>query len=334
MVNSSQVRKLFKKFSSYRVLIVGDVMIDSYMFGKVERISPEAPIPIVTSTHKENRLGGAANVALNIKSLGATPLLCSVIGKDEKADVLLKRMEVQGIPPEGLVQTKKRKTTVKTRVISQHQHLLRVDEEENTPLSASLEKRLLEVIYKTLSQSIDAVIFEDYDKGIITPSIIKHTTELANEYNIPVLVDPKKRNYHQYKNITLFKPNFRELVEGSKIDLDKSDHDKQFILAKKLHKEKNFDLILITLSEAGVFISDGESYSTIPAEVREITDVSGAGDTLIATASLCCAAGLTPFDIASISNLAGGLVCEKSGVVPVNRDDLMEEMLIRVEHDE
>jgi len=301
MVNSSQVRKLFKKFSSYRVLIVGDVMIDSYMIGKVERISPEAPIPIVTSTHKENRLGGAANVALNIKSLGATPLLCSVIGKDEKADVLLERLEVQGISPEGLVQTKKRKTTVKTRVISQHQHLLRVDEEENTPLSASLEKRLLEVIYKALSQSIDAVIFEDYDKGIITPSIIKHTTELANEYNIPVLVDPKKRNYHQYKNITLFKPNFRELVEGSKTDLDKSDHDKQFILAKKLHKTKNI--------------------------------VSGAGDTLIATASLCCAAGLTPFDIASISNLAGGLVCEKSGVVPVNRDDLMEEMLIRLGND-
>ena len=315
------------------MLIVGDVMIDSYVFGKVERISPEAPIPIVTSTHKENRLGGAANVALNIKSLGATPLLCSVIGKDEKANVLLKRLETQGISPECLIQTKKRKTTVKTRIISQHQHLLRVDEEENTPLSASLEKRLLEVIYKTLSQSIDAVIFEDYDKGVITPAIIEHTIELANEYNIPVLVDPKKRNYHQYKNITLFKPNFRELVEGSKTDLNKSDFDKQFILAKKLHKERNIDLVLITLSEAGVFISDGESYSTIPAKVREITDVSGAGDTLIATASLCCAAGLTPFDIASISNLAGGLVCEKSGVVPVNRDDLMEEMLMRLGND-
>ena len=333
MVNSSQVRKLFKNFSSYRVLIVGDVMIDSYMFGKVERISPEAPIPIVTSTHKENRLGGAANVALNIKSLGATPLLCSVIGKDEKADVLLKRLETQGISPEGLIQTKKRKTTVKTRIISQHQHLLRVDEEENTPLSASLEKRLLEIIYKTLSQSIDAVIFEDYDKGVITTAIIEHTTELANEYNIPVLVDPKKRNYHQYKNITLFKPNFRELVESSKTNMEKSDHSKLFTSAKKLHKEKNIDLVLITLSEAGVFISDGESYSTIPAEVREITDVSGAGDTLIATASLCCAAGLKPFDIASISNLAGGLVCEKSGVVPVNRDDLMEEMLMRLGND-
>lgn len=334
MVNSSQVRKLFDKFTSSRVLIIGDVMIDSYMFGKVERISPEAPIPIVTSTHKENRLGGAANVALNIKSLGATPLLCSVIGKDEKSDVLMERLNVQGISPEGLVQTTKRKTTVKTRIISQHQHLLRVDEEDDTLLSASLEKRLLELIYKTLSQSIDAVIFEDYDKGVITPAIIEHTTELANEYNIPVVVDPKKRNYHQYKNITLFKPNFRELVEGSKTDVVKSDHKKLFTLAKKLHKTRNIDLLLITLSEAGVFISDGESYSTIPAEVREITDVSGAGDTLIATASLCCAAGLTPFDIASISNLAGGLVCEKSGVVPVNRDDLMEEMLIRLGNDE
>lgn len=334
MVNSSQVRKLFDKFKSSRVLIIGDVMIDSYMFGKVERISPEAPIPIVTSTHKENRLGGAANVALNIKSLGATPLLCSVIGKDEKSGVLMERLNAQGISPEGLVQTKKRKTTVKTRIISQHQHLLRVDEEDDTPLSASLEKRLLELIYKTLSQSIDAVIFEDYDKGVITPAIIEHTTELANEYNIPVLVDPKKRNYHKYKNITLFKPNFREVVEGSKSELVKSDHKKLFTLAKKLHKTRNIDLVFITLSEAGVFISDGESYSTIPAEVREITDVSGAGDTLIATASLCCAAGLTPFDIASISNLAGGLVCEKSGVVPVNRDDLMEEMLIRLGNDE
>ena len=333
MVNSTQVRKLFKKFSSCRVLIIGDVMIDSYMFGKVERISPEAPIPIVTSSHKKNRLGGAANVALNIKSLGATPLLCSVIGKDDNANMLLERLEAQGISPEGLIQTKKRKTTVKTRVISQHQHLLRVDEEEDTPLSASLEKRLLEVIYKILSQSIDAVIFEDYDKGVITPAIIEKTIELANEYNIPVLVDPKKRNYHQYKNIKLFKPNFRELIEGSKTDLEKSDHGRLFTLAKKLHREKNIELVFITLSEAGVFISDGESYSTIPAEIREITDVSGAGDTLIATASLCCAAGLTPFDIASISNLAGGLVCEKSGVVPVNRDDLMEEMLIKLGKD-
>lgn len=333
MVNSSEVKKLFRNFSSSRVLIIGDVMIDSYIFGKVERISPEAPIPIVTSNEKENRLGGAANVALNIKSLGATPLLCSVVGKDNNAGILEQRLEKQGISNEGLVHTKKRETTRKTRVISQYQHLLRVDEEDDTPLSATLEKRLIEVIYKKLSRDVDAVIFEDYDKGVITPAIIDHTVELANKYKIPVLVDPKKRNYHYYKNVTLFKPNFRELVEGSKTDPDKSDTARLFVLAKKLHSKQKIDLVLITLSEAGVFISDGESYSSIPAEVREITDVSGAGDTLIATASLCCAAGLSPFDIASISNLAGGLVCEKSGVVPVNRDDLMEEMLIRVGND-
>ena len=322
------IKSVFDSFNQFNILIIGDIMIDSYMWGKVDRISPEAPVPIVISTKQEYRLGGAANVALNVQALGANPILCSAIGKDSKSRTLQNLLKKRKLTNEGILEDESRKTTVKTRIIADNQHLLRVDEEIDTELSPETEKEFIKKILTILSdKQIHAVIFEDYDKGCITSDVIKSVVEFANKSNIPTLVDPKKRNFMEYKNVTLFKPNFKELVEGSKIDIKKGDFEGVFAASQKLHSELSAKYLLITLSELGVFISYNNSYKTIPAEIRDIADVSGAGDTLIGTAGLCLAAGLEPEVIAVISNLAGGLVCEKVGVVPINKDQLLNEVI-------
>lgn len=328
MAEKVDFQSVFETFNQKNILIIGDVMIDSYMWGKVDRISPEAPVPIVNNIKKENRLGGAGNVIINVQALGATPILCSVIGKDSKSKTLHSLLRKRNLSTEGIIEDENRKTTVKTRVIAENQHLLRVDEEVDRELDKETEKKFIDNILTILAdKQIHAIIFQDYDKGSITPAVIKTVVEYANNANIPTLVDPKKRNFMEYKNVTLFKPNFKELVEGSKIDINKGDFKAIFEASQKLKEELNCKYQLITLSELGVFISYNNSYKTIPAEIRDIADVSGAGDTLISTASLCLAAGLEPEKIAGISNLAGGLVCEKVGVVPINKEQLLKETL-------
>ncbi len=313
-------------FAKYKVMIIGDVMIDSYLWGKVERISPEAPVPVVTSTSEENRLGGAANVALNIQSLGATPILCSVIGNDLQSSTFYNLLKKQNITSEGIIEDKQRITTIKTRVISNHQQLLRVDREVDTPLSHEMELRFIDHIIKVLNNNkIDAIIFEDYDKGAITLNVIQHIVNEAIKRNIPTLVDPKKRNFTNYNCVTLFKPNFKELNEGLKVEASKSNPATLFDAAKILHQQKNISLVMITLSEGGVFMSTGKEFRVVPAHIRAIADVSGAGDTVISVASLCMAAGLNPFETAAIANMAGGLVCEKVGVVPIDKELLKVE---------
>ena len=333
-MKNTDIKSIFESFNQFNILIIGDVMIDSYMWGKVNRISPEAPVPIIMSTHQENRLGGAANVALNVQALGANPILCAVIGKDSKAKTFHSLLKKRNLTGEGIIEDEARKTTVKTRIIADNQHLLRVDEELDTELAKETEKTFINHILTILAdKQIHAIIFEDYDKGCITPKVIEHIVDYANKNNIPSLVDPKKRNFMNYKQVTLFKPNFKELVEGSKIDIKKGDFNGIFEAAKLMHKELNVKYLLVTLSELGVFISSNGSYKTIPAEIRDIADVSGAGDTVIGTASLCLAAGLEPEYIAAISNIAGGLVCEKVGVVPINKDQLLQETLKKYKTD-
>lgn len=322
------IKSVFDSFNKFNILIIGDVMIDSYMWGKVNRISPEAPVPIVMSTKQENRLGGAANVALNVQALGAKPILCSVIGKDLKSKTFHSLLKKRLLTNEGILEDESRKTTVKTRIIADNQQLMRVDEEIDQELNKEIENKFIKRILTLISdKQIDAIIFEDYDKGCITPEVIKSIVDFANTHNIPTLVDPKKRNFMEYKNVTLFKPNFKELVEGSKIDIQKGDFKGIFAASQKLDEELSARYYLITLSELGVFIGNKNSYKVIPAEIRDIADVSGAGDTLIGTASLCLAAGLEPEIIATISNLAGGLVCEKVGVVPIHKEQLLQEAM-------
>ncbi len=299
-------------------------MIDSYLWGSVTRISPEAPIPIVNTTKREIRMGGAANVALNVKSLKANPILCSVIGTDAHGDSFMSLMERDGLCTRGIVRSPHRITTIKHRVISGGQHLLRIDEEETSPVSQALSEELLQRI-STLADTmnISAVIFEDYDKGVITPWLIDNVVAMARERNIPVLVDPKKRNFLHYKNVDVFKPNFKELCEGVGVSIGKTDFDGLFDAERRLRERLGHKYGFITLSEHGIFLSNGSEYRRFPSMIREVTDVSGAGDTVIATVSVCMAAGMDILQASRIANVAAGLVCERVGVVPVDYDALL-----------
>ncbi len=303
-------------------------MIDAYLWGNVERISPEAPVPIVSCNKKEDRLGGAANVALNIASLGAKPLLCSVVGNDDKANTVFNLLDEQKMSKIGIIIDSNRKTTVKSRIISSGQHLLRVDEEITDNLSNETEKLFIEKIHFIIeNQNINAIIFEDYDKGVITKNLIKSIVDFANEKKIPILVDPKKRNFEYYKNVTLIKPNFKELIEGLKLNIEKTDILGISKVCKEFAKISGNKFIMPTLSEAGIFISDTEKWVHISAQKRDIVDVSGAGDTVIAVASLALASNFLPDEIAAFANIAGGLVCEKVGVVPINIEEFKIELI-------
>ncbi len=326
--------KLFKRFKKFKVLIIGDVMIDTYLWGRVDRVSPEAPVPIVGNVHVEKRLGGAANVALNVKAMGAVPILCSVIGNDKRGKELIDLLNVQNLTDVGIQIDKKRITTQKTRVISGNQHLLRVDEEMDAYINSVSELKMIEFTENMVSEGkIDSIIFQDYDKGVITPKLILEVINIANKKNIPVLVDPKKRNFMLYENATLFKPNFKELVQGIKADIDKHDLEGIAGAMESLRMKKNHQMIMVTLSEMGIMINDKDEYHHISSEIRDIADVSGAGDSVISLASLCLSAELKPVEVAAISNIAGGQVCERAGVVPVDKIQLMDELKALISED-
>ncbi|MFM9986623.1 MAG: bifunctional heptose 7-phosphate kinase/heptose 1-phosphate adenyltransferase [Flavobacteriales bacterium] len=325
-MKTSEIEKLFGKFDTLTALIIGDVMIDAYYWGKVERISPEAPVPVVQVNKKENRLGGAANVALNVKSLGAKAIICSVVGDGGKGDIFRSTLKENGFTTEGIIDSPQRQTTVKTRVISQGHHLIRVDEEITTPLSKTDEIHLLDCVNSILDkQKIDVIIFEDYNKGVLTERVISTVIAKAREKNIPTTVDPKKENFFTYKNCTLFKPNLKELREGLGIEIDKKNIDTVKSAITALHNKLGNDITMVTLSELGVLSLQNEHFHYETAHEREILDVSGAGDTVIATASLCLAAGCNLEEMTWLSNLAGGLVCEKTGVVPIEKTRLLSE---------
>ena len=320
-------KDLFDKFIGLQILVIGDVMLDAYIMGKVNRISPEAPVPIVSLENEDARIGGAGNVALNLLALEAKPIIFGVIGEDSSGDKLLNLFEKNGISTDGLVKSMARKTTVKTRVISNKQQLLRIDSESTFPLLESEEIKLNDTIQNIINQGIDGIIFEDYNKGVLTDSVIQNVIKIAKEKDIPTAVDPKKENFLSYRGVSLFKPNLKELKEGLNLNFDFNTNKELFekgieVLEEKLHNEISF----VTLSENGVFIKNQTEKYYVPAHVRSISDVSGAGDTVIAVATLCLISGASTKQIAEISNLAGGLVCEKSGVVSISKDELLKEV--------
>ena len=301
-------------------------MLDSYIWGAVERVSPEAPVPIVSVRKRDVRLGGAANVALNVQALGAKPVLCALIGDDDAGRKLLQNMDERGISKEGIVISAERPTTVKTRVIASHQHVVRVDEESDAVASTSEQKKLLEKIEKLLP-ACQVVIFEDYDKGVLTTSIIEKSVALANKLGIPTVVDPKKRNFLSYKNVTLFKPNLKELREGLKMEVDAANQQQVASAVESLKAKLHAKGILVTLSEHGAYIDFENQKIKLPAHIREIADVSGAGDTVVSIAAVCVALKLDPKLIVSLSNLGGGLVCQYVGVVPIDKEEFEKEAL-------
>lgn len=321
----NSLEEVFNAFDGLTVLVIGDIMLDSYIWGSVDRISPEAPVPIVRVRKRDFRLGGAANVALNVQALGAKPILCALIGDDDAGNKLLDCLDQQRMSKEGIVVSKNRPTTVKTRLIASHQHVVRVDEESDQELLKDEEDQLVKQIQQLIDEC-DAIIFEDYDKGVISASLIDKTIVMATKKNIPTIVDPKKRNFLSYKGVTLFKPNLKELREGLKLDIDAGDEGQVEQAVEKL-KQILDSGVMVTLSEHGVYIDYQSEQKKFPAHKREIADVSGAGDTVVSIAGLCVAIGMKPGLIAALSNLGGGLVCEHTGVVPINKNELLAEAI-------
>ncbi len=327
-----KLNELFTDFGRLKALIVGDVMVDAYLWGKVDRISPEAPVPVVLVNKKSNMLGGAANVALNIRTLGATPILCSVVGNDSMGKEFIRLLEKDNISAAGIIESESRITTTKFRIIGNKFQLLRVDEEVDTDLSMSEEEMLLLRIRTLMEQNaVDVVILQDYNKGILTPTIIEQVIHISKKQGIPVVVDPKKKNFNCYRDIDLFKPNLKELKEGLQLEPDISSIESISSACAQWQDQQNITAIMVTLSESGIFIRekiDGTAeYWHLPAHVRTISDVSGAGDTVISVASLCRALRADAHLTTALANIAGGLVCEYVGVVPVKSDQLLAEAI-------
>jgi D-glycero-beta-D-manno-heptose-7-phosphate kinase len=302
-----------------RMLVVGDVMVDAYLWGRVDRISPEAPVPVVQVTDRSARLGGAANVAINAHVLGARPLVVTIIGQDANADLMERLFQEQGLSTTGLLRSPQRRTTVKTRIISGHQHVVRVDEEQEDDLSATEEQLLLDRVAEVLrAERPEVLVLEDYNKGVLTEGVITGVIALAKAAGVPVAVDPKRKNFFAYRGVDLFKPNLKELRDGLKIEVNGGDEVSMTAAIGDLQSRLGNRISMITLSEHGVQVQDGPNSRRFPAHKRTIVDVSGAGDTVITVAALALAQGLPATTIAQLANLAGGLVCEEVGVVPID----------------
>jgi D-glycero-beta-D-manno-heptose-7-phosphate kinase len=320
----TQLSEFFEAINGLKILIIGDVMLDTYVWGKVKRISPEAPVPVVQVLRREDRLGGAGNVALNVRNLGAKPILVSVVGDDSSGESFQHILKDNEITESGIIRSKERATTRKERVMAGSQHLLRVDTETIRPLSELEEKSLISHI-KSLITECDAVIFEDYDKGTLNPHVIEESIRFAKEAGVPTIVDPKKDNFFAYKNVDLFKPNLKELQEGLKMEFEHTDKEALQDAVNQLKKKLKAKTVICTLSEAGIFVDSQKEQHFIAAHKRDISDVSGAGDTVVSIAAIATALGMSPYFTAAIANLGGGLVCEQLGVVPIDKEKLMAE---------
>ncbi|HMX82438.1 MAG TPA: bifunctional ADP-heptose synthase [Saprospiraceae bacterium] len=319
-------KNVLGEFRNKKVLIAGDIMTDRYLTGTVNRISPEAPVPVVQLTHADDRLGGAGNVALNVKAYGAIPILLTVVGEDDDGLKLLKQLNSLGIEHKFICKSVERRTTVKTRIVSQNQQMMRIDAEDTFELTHHEKQVVIAQYVNALKETKpDVIILQDYNKGFFTPELIQVITRYAADNNIPVTVDPKKANFLDFKGVTIFKPNLKEVKEALNTeikpeigDLKNASGHIRDILGNKI--------TVITLSENGLFIDDGVDAKIYPTTPRNISDVCGAGDTVISTLSLGIASGLSAYELAVMANVAGGQVCERPGVVPVDPDQLILEL--------
>ncbi|MBS1579375.1 MAG: carbohydrate kinase [Bacteroidetes bacterium] len=319
-------KHLFEQFKNINVAVLGDVMLDSYMWGHVERISPEAPVPVVSITKKEYRMGGAGNVALNLVALGANTSVISMIGNDEDGKQLKQMFENFNVQTQLLLTSSERITTNKTRVISRNQQMMRLDAEITKDISVTDEQRLIngiEILFK--NNKPDVLIFEDYNKGVLTANIIKVVIALCKQYNVITTVDPKHKNFFAFKGVDIFKPNLKEVKEGLNILLEEVNINNLQHIHAGLKEKLQHEISLITLSEYGVFYQSSSENKIIPTHIRNIADVSGAGDTVIAVASLVYAATKQIKLAAEIANIAGGLVCEEVGTAAINSKKLLAE---------
>lgn len=319
---------IFKKSTAKKIFIIGDVMLDRYLLGDVNRISPEAPVQVFDITKSEYRLGGAANVSYNIRTLGADPFLIGIIGDDTEGELLIRAMEELGIGTSGLITEKGRPTTCKTRVISDSHHLLRIDSESKSDISRRSEKEVLNLLEKHAGE-ISILILQDYNKGVLTKKLIKHVIAFGKRKGIRILVDPKFENFFEYRGSFLFKPNRKELEDafGKKI---KSASELNAV-ADELTDKLRCENVILTLGEQGMMIAQRKNgrltKEVIGTKARKVADVSGAGDTVISTIAVCLAGGASIREAAVISNHAAGLVVEEVGIVPVQKEKLIRNIL-------
>lgn len=329
-IGEKRITELIGNTAGKRIAIVGDVMLDQYIWGSVSRISPEAPVPVVEVNSESVRLGGAANVANNITALGAEPFLIGVIGKDRNGEILSTLMVDAGLSSDGLLIDSSRPTTIKSRVIAHNQHVVRFDRESTTDLNESIAEKLISVLKNNID-GIDGIILQDYNKGIFTKNTIANVTRLAQKYNKLITVDPKFNNFFEYRDVTVFKPNRRELEQAFGAQLRSNDdfYRYGFELLQRLQPQT----VLITRGEEGMtLIERSGAVHHVPTRTRSVADVSGAGDTVIATLTVMMAAGADVREASAIANFAGGVVCEEIGIVPIEHDRLKETML-RFERD-
>ncbi len=319
-IEKNRLKELKANFNNKRIAVIGDMMLDSYFWGDVKRISPEAPVPVLEVGNEFYRFGGAANVALNIQKLNGIPLPIGVIGYDNHGTVFSSLLNEAGITNGGIIVEDGRPTTTKTRVIAGNQHVVRIDKESKVYLNEEVEGKIYNLFESKLNE-IDAVILQDYNKGVLTPNLINKIIALANKHNILITVDPKFNNFFNYKDVTVFKPNKKEAedVLGMKI---KSDEDISNV-GKKLLSKLNAENILLTLGEEGIAIfQKDKDEKRMPTKARKVADVSGAGDTVISTLTISLAAGADILEASYLANYAGGLVCEEVGIVPIEMEHL------------
>ena len=318
--------KLFQQFSTIKAGVIGDVMLDTYWWGHVERISPEAPVPVVALDKRELRIGGAGNVALNLVSLGAKTSIFSVLGEDEPGKELDQMLADSGIDTSYIICSHTRKTTNKTRVISRNQQMMRLDSETTDELGTEAEDALIARVRDyVVTERPAIIIFEDYNKGVLTARVISEVIALCREHHIITSVDPKRKNFFAYRNATIFKPNLKEVKDGLNLLIDEVNLPALTHIHQLLKEQLQHSISLITLSEKGVFCQEKENSLIIPSHIRNIADVSGAGDTVIAVASLVYAAAKDTSVMAGIANIAGGLVCEEVGTMAINKERLLQE---------
>jgi rfaE bifunctional protein kinase chain/domain len=330
------LKSIIKKFPQARILVLGDLVLDEYIWGDVQRISPEAPVPVVWADKRSYALGGAANVANNIKSLGARVWLCGVAGRDKNAEILLLQLKKQGIPKEGILKVAKRHTTVKTRIIAGHQQVVRLDWEHTDSLLQSANAKLYDFIEKNITK-FHAIIIEDYGKGVINPWLTKRVINLAREKNRIITVDPKEEHFQYYAGTTSITPNRKETESAVRnlkiqdttntfrINTDRLMTDKDLRRAGgELLRYLKLDSLLVTLGEEGMCLFEGRQITHIPTRAQEVFDVSGAGDTVIATFTLSLACGGDRLEAAHIANFAAGIVVSKIGTATVSRKELLQ----------
>lgn len=317
---------LFKDISKMKVAVIGDIMLDTYWWGNVERISPEAPVPVVAVDKREKRIGGAGNVALNVQALNSSVAMLTILGDDEDGIQLKQLLQEKNIDTRFILESKKRITTNKIRIISRNQQMMRLDAEHTDDIDDSDETKLKDQIEKyILTENPNVVILEDYNKGILTKNIIEHVIKLCNEKNICITVDPKRKNFFSYKNATLFKPNLHEVFTSLNLIPEEISPSLLSEMHTKLKEQLHHSISMITLSDKGIFYQENNNKNIIPSHRRNIADVSGAGDTVIAIASLIYASTKNIQLAAEVANIAGGIVCEEVGTAAINKEKLLKE---------